>query len=69
MLQVEKCEAVLSLYLACLRTGVVFLPVNPGYTVAETEHFLQDAEPALAVTDPGKVAGLATLGVAGHGTA
>jgi malonyl-CoA/methylmalonyl-CoA synthetase len=62
LLQVEKCEAVLSLYLACLRTGVVFLPVNPGYTVAETEHFLQDAEPALAVTDPGNVAGLATLG-------
>jgi malonyl-CoA/methylmalonyl-CoA synthetase len=62
LLQVEKCEAVLSLYLACLRTGVIFLPVNPGYTVAETAHFLNDAEPALAVTDPGRVEGLAGLG-------
>lgn len=62
LLQVEKTEAVLSLYLASLRTGVIFLPVNPGYTVAETEHFLRDAEPALAVTDPGRVAGLAALG-------
>ena len=62
LLQVEKCEAVLSLYLACLRTGVVFLPVNPGYTVSETEHFLRDAEPALAVTDPDRVAGLQALG-------
>lgn len=62
LLQVEKCEAVLSLYLACLRTGVVFLPVNPGYTLAETAHFLTDAEPALAITDPGRVAGLAALG-------
>ncbi|MFN4192237.1 MAG: AMP-binding protein [Tabrizicola sp.] len=62
LLQVEKCEAVLSLYLACLRAGVVFLPVNPGYTVAETAHFLTDAEPALAVTDPGRVADLAGLG-------
>ena len=62
LLQVEKCEAVLSLYLACLRAGVVFLPVNPGYTVAETAHFLSDAEPALAVTDPDRVAGLAALG-------
>lgn len=62
LLQVEKCESVLSLYLACLRAGVVFLPVNPGYTVAETEHFLRDAEPALAVTDPARVAGLAALG-------
>ncbi len=62
LLQAEKCEAVLSLYLACLRTGVIFLPVNPGYTVAETAHFLTDAEPALAVTDPARVAGLAALG-------
>ncbi|WP_149589115.1 AMP-binding protein [Tabrizicola flagellatus] len=62
LLQVEKCEAVLSLYLACLRAGVVFLPVNPGYTVAETAHFLTDAEPALAVTEPGRVADLAGLG-------
>jgi len=62
LLQAEKCEAVLSLYLACLRTGVVFLPVNPGYTVTETAHFLTDAEPALAVTDPGRVEDLASLG-------
>ncbi len=62
LLQVEKCEAVLSLYLACLRTGVIFLPVNPGYTVAETAHFLTDAEPALSVTDPDRVAGLRALG-------
>lgn len=62
LLQVEKCEPVLSLYLASLRTGVIFLPVNPGYTVAETEHFLRDAEPALAIADPGRVAGLAALG-------
>ncbi len=62
LLQVEKTESVLTLYLACLRTGVVFLPVNPGYTVAETTHFLTDAEPALVVTDGGRVAGLAGLG-------
>jgi malonyl-CoA/methylmalonyl-CoA synthetase len=62
LLQVEKTESVLSLYLACLRTGVVFLPVNPGYTVAETTHFLTDADPALVVADAGRVEGLAGLG-------
>ncbi|WP_137112737.1 AMP-binding protein [Rhodobacter sp. SY28-1] len=62
LVQVEKCEAVLSLYLACLRAGVIFLPVNPGYTVSETAHFLTDAEPALAVTDPARAEGLAALG-------
>ena len=53
----------LSLYLACLRTGVVFLPVNPGYTVAETQHFLTDAAPALALVDTGRVAAIAAQGV------
>lgn len=62
LLQVEKCEAVLSLYLACLRSGIVFLPVNPAYTPAETRHFLQDAEPALAVADPARIGTLAALG-------
>ena len=62
LVQVEKCPEVLSLYLACLRTGVVFLPVNPGYTVAETAHFLSDAEPALALVEAGRVAGIAALG-------
>jgi malonyl-CoA/methylmalonyl-CoA synthetase len=62
LLQVAKCEAVLTLYLACLRAGVVFLPVNPDYTVAETAHFLTDAEPALAVVEAGRVASIAALG-------
>ena len=60
--QVEKCEAVLTLYLACLRAGVVFLPVNPGYTVAETAHFLTDAEPALALVEGDRVSSLAAMG-------
>jgi malonyl-CoA/methylmalonyl-CoA synthetase len=51
MCQVTKCEAVPTLYLACLRCGVVFLPVNPDYTLAETQHFLTDALPALALVD------------------
>jgi malonyl-CoA/methylmalonyl-CoA synthetase len=63
LLQVQKCEAVLSLYLACLRAGVVFLPVNPDYTMAETAHFLTDAAPALAVVEGDRVAGIAALGV------
>jgi malonyl-CoA/methylmalonyl-CoA synthetase len=63
LLQVRKSEAVLSLYLACLRAGVVFLPVNPDYTVAETAHFLTDAAPALALVEAGRVAPVAAQGV------
>jgi malonyl-CoA/methylmalonyl-CoA synthetase len=62
LLQVEKCPEVLTLYLACLRAGIVFLPVNPGYTVAETRHFLTDAEPALAVVDAPRQAEITATG-------
>jgi malonyl-CoA/methylmalonyl-CoA synthetase len=62
LVQVRKCPEVLTLYLACLRSGVVFLPVNPGYTVAETQHFLTDAQPALALVDAGGTAALGALG-------
>ncbi len=62
LVQVEKCEAVLALYLACLRSGVVFLPVNPGYTAAETAHFLTDAEPALALVDAAREAAILAAG-------
>ena len=40
------------LYLAALRAGAVFLPLNSGYTPAEVESFLGDAEPRLLVCDP-----------------
>lgn len=63
LVQLEKCEEVLSLYIACLRAGVVFLPVNPGYTVAETAHFLSDAEPSLALVAEDRVAAVEGLGV------
>jgi len=47
--QIEKSPAGLILYLACLRAGAVFLPLNTGYTPAEIAYFVQDAEPRLFV--------------------
>jgi len=47
--QVEKSPAALLLYLACLRAGLVYLPLNTGYTPAELAYFVQDAEPRLFV--------------------
>ena len=42
---VDKSVEALMLYLATLRAGYVFLPLNTGYTLAEIEYFLSDAEP------------------------
>ena len=49
--QAPKTPAVLALYLACVQTGAVFLPLNTAYTPAEIEYFLKDAAPSLFVFD------------------
>jgi malonyl-CoA/methylmalonyl-CoA synthetase len=51
--QVEKSPRNLPLYLACLRSGAVFLPLNTAYTLNELDYFVGDAEPGLIVCDPG----------------
>lgn len=50
--QVEKTPEALVLYLATLRAGMVFLPLNPAYQRKEIEYFLGDAEPGLFVCRP-----------------
>jgi len=47
--QVAKSPMAIALYLATVRAGAVFLPLNTAYTRAEVEYFLQDAEPAVFV--------------------
>ena len=59
--QVEKSVEAVILYLACLRSGAVYLPLNTAYTLAELEYFIGDAEPALVVCDPAKREGLAPI--------
>jgi len=49
LVQVEKSPEAVALYLACLRIGGVFVPINTAYTDPEVDYFLCDAEPALFV--------------------
>lgn len=50
--QVEKTPNALALYLACLRGGFVYLPLNTAYQPAEVAYFLGDAAPAVFVCRP-----------------
>lgn len=50
--QVDKSPETLLLYLACLRAGAVYLPLNTAYTGGEISYFLGDAGPALFVCRP-----------------
>jgi malonyl-CoA/methylmalonyl-CoA synthetase len=47
--QVEKSPEALFLYLATIKAGYVYLPLNTAYQAAEIEYFIQNAEPAVMV--------------------
>ncbi len=47
--QTEKSVEGLMLYLAVLRAGFVYLPLNTAYQSAEIEYFIGNAEPAVVV--------------------
>jgi malonyl-CoA/methylmalonyl-CoA synthetase len=47
--QIEKSPEAVALYLACLRVGAAFVPLNTAYTLAELEYFLGDAATRLTV--------------------
>jgi len=69
--QVEKSPEAIALYLACVRAGAVWLPLNTAYTRSELAYFVEDSEPALFVAAPGRedmVTGVpvATLGTDGR---
>ena len=49
MAQVEKSPENLALYLATLKVGAVYVPLNTAYTVAELDYFVDDAQPRLFV--------------------
>ena len=72
VVQVDKSADAIALYLACLRSGAVFVPLNTAYTPEEVAAFVADAAPALFVGRPGEVApsgaSSETLGTRGDGT-
>lgn len=51
LLQAASCPAWLRVYLACLRSAYVIVPVSPDYTGAELRYFLVDAGPTVALAD------------------
>jgi malonyl-CoA/methylmalonyl-CoA synthetase len=79
MVQVDKSFEAVFLYLACLRTGAIYIPLNTAYTASEVGYFLNDATPRVFVCTPARreeladvasragVTSLLTLGADGAG--
>ena len=59
--QTGKCWQALALYLACLRAGLVYLPLNTAYCKAELAYFFGDAEPRVIVCAPDDATNIAAL--------
>lgn len=55
MVQVEKSAQAIFVYLACLRAGLVYLPLNTAYKKHELQHFIGNAEPKVIICAPGAV--------------
>jgi malonyl-CoA/methylmalonyl-CoA synthetase len=51
VVQVDKSADAVALYLACLRLGAVFVPLNTAYTPTEVAAFVDDARPALVINN------------------
>lgn len=78
--QIDKSPEAIALYVACLKLGAVFVPLNTAYTLAELDYFLSDAQPRVAIVQPHQLQGVhniaaraaiehvETLGTAGDGS-
>ena len=50
--QVDKSPQAIFIYLACLRAGLCYLPLNSAYQQSEIGYFLNDAQPGVAICSP-----------------
>ena len=48
--QLANCIELVDIYLACVKLGVIFVPINILYRDREVTHILTDAEPKLFIT-------------------
>ena len=64
VVQVEKSPENVLLYLAALRAGLVYVPLNTAYTSAELAYFLGNAEPSVVVCRPADEAAVREIALA-----
>ena len=52
--QIEKSPAALAVYAACAQAGIIFLPLNTGYTGEELSYFVRDSGAKCLLCDSAK---------------
>lgn len=56
--QIEKSPEALAVYAACVQAGIVFLPLNTGYTADELSYFVSDSGAKLLLCDGARAGAL-----------
>ncbi len=64
--QVEKSHHALAVYAACVQAGLVFLPLNTGYTVEELSYFIENSGASMVICTGARKDALAPI-AARHG--
>ena len=59
--QVDKCIEMVYLYLACVRSNIVFHPLNPAYKEKELSYFIEDAKPSLFISNEETISSISDL--------
>ena len=59
--QVDKCIEMVYLYLACVRSNIIFHPLNPAYKEKELSYFLDDAKPSLFISNEETISSIRDL--------
>ncbi|MEM6462838.1 MAG: malonyl-CoA synthase [Pseudomonadota bacterium] len=59
--QVEKSPQALAVYAACVRSGVIFLPLNTAYTAHEVDYFVENSGAKMLLGDASNAEALAPV--------
>ena len=51
LVQLEKSVISFAIFIAAIRTGCIYIPLNPSYTVSEVEYFLENSKPSLFISE------------------
>lgn len=68
LVQAEKTPESVAVYLACIKSGAVYVPINTAYTKPEVEYFIADCQPALFVAGGRFDADVPVAGLDGEGS-
>jgi len=51
LVQLEKSVISFAIFIAAIRVGCIYIPLNPSYTASEVEYFIENSKPSLFISE------------------